>query len=80
MTHRWFKRTGDLRSVAAGQAPPVRPTTPIANNAWLCSSMFLGAEAMFFAGLIGAFLVFRIASPVLAAAVSAAPAVRGYRD
>ena len=26
--------------------------------------MFLGAEAMFFAGLIGAFLVFRIASPV----------------
>ena len=45
-------------------APPVRPTTPIANNAWLAVLMFLGAEAMFFAGLIGAFLVFRIASPV----------------
>ena len=28
------------------------------------SVMFLGAEAMFFAGLIGAFLVFRIGSPV----------------
>ena len=45
-------------------APPVRPNTPIANNAWLAGLMFLGAEAMFFAGLIGAFLVFRIASPV----------------
>jgi cytochrome c oxidase subunit III len=45
-------------------APPVRPNTPIANNAWLAVLMFLGAEAMFFAGLIGAFLVFRIASPV----------------
>jgi cytochrome c oxidase subunit III len=44
--------------------PPVRPNTPIANNAWLAVLMFLGAEAMFFAGLIGAFLVFRIASPV----------------
>ena len=45
-------------------APPVRPNTPIASNAWLAVLMFLGAEAMFFAGLIGAFLVFRIASPV----------------
>src|SRR5258708_28093803 len=45
-------------------APPVRPNTPIANNAWLAVLMLLGAEAMFFAGLIGAFLVFRIASPV----------------
>ena len=26
--------------------------------------MFLGAEAMFFAGLMGAFLVFRVGSPV----------------
>ena len=44
--------------------PPVRPNTPIAANAWLAVLMFLGAEAMFFAGLIGAFLVFRIANPV----------------
>jgi cytochrome c oxidase subunit 3 len=44
--------------------PPVRPNTPIASNAWLAVLMFLGAEAMFFAGLIGAFLVFRIGSPI----------------
>ncbi len=45
-------------------APPVRPTTPIGSNAWLGVLMFLGAEAMFFAGLIGAFLVFRVGSAV----------------
>ncbi len=44
--------------------PPVWPNIPIASNAWLAVLMFLGAEAMFFAGLIGAFLVFRIASPI----------------
>lgn len=44
--------------------PPVRPNAPIANNAWLAVLMFLGAEAMFFAGLIGAYLVFRIGSQV----------------
>jgi cytochrome c oxidase subunit III len=45
-------------------APPVRPNTPIASNAWLATVMFLGAEAMFFAGLIGAFIVFRMGSPI----------------
>jgi cytochrome c oxidase subunit III len=44
--------------------PPVRPNTPIGSNAWLAVLMFLGAEAMFFAGLIGAFIVFRIGSAV----------------
>jgi cytochrome c oxidase subunit III len=44
--------------------PPVRPNQPIGSNAWLGVLMFLGAEAMFFAGLIGAFLVFRIGSEV----------------
>ena len=44
--------------------PPVRPNVPFASNAWLAVLMFLGAEAMFFAGLIGAFIVFRIANPV----------------
>ena len=44
--------------------PPVRPNIPFASNAWLAVLMFLGAEAMFFAGLIGAFIVFRIANPV----------------
>ncbi|MGH7797602.1 MAG: cytochrome c oxidase subunit 3 [Candidatus Binatia bacterium] len=45
-------------------SPPVRPNTPIGTNAWLGTVMFLGAEAMFFAGLMGAFLVFRVGSPV----------------
>jgi cytochrome c oxidase subunit 3 len=45
-------------------APPVRPNMPIASNAWLATVMFLGAEAMFFAGLIGAFIVFRLGSPI----------------
>jgi cytochrome c oxidase subunit III len=44
--------------------PPVRPNQPIGSNAWLGVLMFLGAEAMFFAGLIGAFLVFRIGSEI----------------
>ena len=45
-------------------APPVRPNAPIASNAWLATVMFLGAEAMFFAGLIGAFIVFRMGSSI----------------
>jgi heme/copper-type cytochrome/quinol oxidase subunit 3 len=44
--------------------PPVRPNAPIASNAWLATVMFLGAETMFFAGLIGAFIVFRIGSSI----------------
>jgi cytochrome c oxidase subunit III len=43
-----------------GDPPPVRPSAPLAANAWLAVMMFLGAEAMFFAGLIGAYLVFRV--------------------
>jgi cytochrome c oxidase subunit 3 len=45
-------------------APPVRPNAPIVSNARLATVMFLAAEAMFFAGLIGAFIVFRIGSAV----------------
>ena len=45
-------------------SPPVRPNVPIGSNAWLATLMFLGAEAMFFAGLIGAYLVFRVGSLV----------------
>ena len=37
---------------------------PIASNARVATVMFLAAEAMFFAGLIGAFIVFRIGSAV----------------
>ena len=45
-------------------APPVRPNAPLGSNAWLAVLMFLGAEAMFFAGLIGAFIVFRVGATV----------------
>src|SRR5919109_3191369 len=42
--------------------PPVRPNTPVGSNAWLAVLMFLGAETMFFAGLLGAYIVFRVAA------------------
>lgn len=45
-------------------APPVRPNLPILNNARLAVIMLLAAELMFFAGLIGAFLVFRLSATV----------------
>ncbi len=45
-------------------APPVRPNLPILNNARLAVVMLLAAEMMFFAGLIGAFLVFRLSATV----------------
>jgi cytochrome c oxidase subunit III len=45
-------------------APPISLNTPIGSNAWLGVLMFLGAEAMFFAGLIGAFIVFRLSAPI----------------
>jgi cytochrome c oxidase subunit III len=44
-------------------APPVWSNVPLGSNAWVAVLMFLGAEAMFFAGLIGAYLVFRLGSP-----------------
>jgi cytochrome c oxidase subunit 3 len=44
--------------------PPVRPNLPILNNARLAVIMLLAAELMFFAGLIGAFLVFRLSATV----------------
>ncbi len=45
-------------------SPPSVPTTPAVSNERLGLLVFLGAEAMFFAGLIGAFLVFRLGSEV----------------
>ena len=81
MTHRWFKRTGDLRSVAAVHrrrrfGPIHRSPTMLGSQSLCC----LGAEAMFFAGLIGAFLVFRIASPVWPPPFQPRLPTRGYRD
>ena len=52
------------RPFAGGGGPPVRPNVPILNNARLGVVMLLGAELMFFAGLIGAFLVFRLSAQV----------------
>ena len=47
-----------------GDPPPVQPNAPVLNNAHLAVLMLLGAEVMFFAGLIGAFLVFRLSAAV----------------
>src|SRR5574341_1451449 len=47
-----------------GEPPPVRPQAPVGNNAWLAVLMLLGAEAMFFAGLMGAYIVFRLSATV----------------
>ena len=47
-----------------GEPPPVRPNAQVGSNAWLAILMMLGAEAMFFAGLMGAYIVFRIGSTV----------------
>jgi cytochrome c oxidase subunit III len=44
--------------------PPVRPNVTIGSNAWVAVLVFLGAEAMFFAGLIGAYIVFRVSAPI----------------
>jgi heme/copper-type cytochrome/quinol oxidase subunit 3 len=41
----------------------MRPV-PLGSNAWLAVLITLGAEAMFFAGLIGAYIVFRVGSPI----------------
>lgn len=43
-------------------SPPIAVEEPIVSNARLAVLMFLAAEAMFFAGLIGAFIVFRLGS------------------
>jgi len=48
-----------------GEPSSVPPATdPLVSSVRLAVMMFIGAEAMFFAGLIGAFIVFRIASPL----------------
>lgn len=52
------------RFADGGPHPPGTSGEPVVSNARLALLMFLGAEAMFFAGLIGAFLVFRLGSPI----------------
>ena len=53
-TEAWIPRFG-------GGPPPPRPE-PLVSNAHLGMLIFIAAEAMFFTGLIGAFLVFRFGS------------------
>ena len=51
--------------VEFGGGPPSSPRAePLISNAQLGVMMFIGAEVMFFAGLIGAFLVLRLSSEV----------------
>ena len=45
---------GNRRSDRQGE-----PVGPLVRNGYIGMAVFLGAEAMFFAGLIGVFLVFR---------------------
>ncbi len=47
-----------------GPPPPSRSREPAISNARLGLFVFLGAELMFFAGLIGAFMVYRLGSEV----------------
>jgi len=49
---------------AFGEGPPPSRSEPVISNARLGLMMFIGAEVMFFAGLIGAFLVLRLSSEV----------------
>jgi heme/copper-type cytochrome/quinol oxidase subunit 3 len=51
--------------VFGGGEPPDRPSglsQPLVSNARLAVMMLIAAETMFFSGLIGAFIVFRVAS------------------
>ncbi len=51
-------------SFGGGPPPPSRSREPAISNARLGLFVFLGAELMFFAGLIGAFMVYRLGSEV----------------
>ncbi len=51
-------------SAFGGGPPPPPSAEPVISNARLGLMMFIGAEVMFFAGLIGAFLVLRLSSEV----------------
>lgn len=51
-------------SAFGGGPPPPSSAEPVISNARLGLMMFIGAEVMFFAGLIGAFLVLRLSSDV----------------
>jgi heme/copper-type cytochrome/quinol oxidase subunit 3 len=54
---------GEAKARTGGPSDPPPFSEPIVSNARLGLLMLLAAEAMLFAGLIGAFLVFRLSSP-----------------
>ena len=51
-------------SLGGGPPPPSTNAVPAISNARLGLFVFLGAELMFFVGLIGAFMVYRLGSEV----------------
>jgi len=75
LTHRFMARDATLRKYIepvetarvpafGGGDPPAPPATsrPIVSNARIAVLMFIAAEVMFFAGLIGGFIVFRVSA------------------
>ena len=58
-------KTTRVPAFGGGEPPaPPRALAPIVSNARLAILMFIAAEVMFFAGLIGAFIVFKLAAPL----------------
>src|SRR5215470_2131056 len=57
--------TARVPGFGGGEPPaPPRALRPIVSNARIAVLMFIAAEVMFFAGLIGAFIVFRLSAQI----------------
>jgi cytochrome c oxidase subunit III len=54
--------TGRVPSFGGGEPPAPPRSAPVISNARIAVMMFIAAEVMFFAGLVGAFIVFRLAA------------------
>ena len=62
-THETTEALVAVPGYGGGPPPPSIPRPPV-SNARMGMLMLIGAETMFFAGLIGAYVVFRFGSPV----------------
>ena len=62
-THETTEALVAVPGYGGGPPPPSIPQPPV-SNARMGMLMLIGAETMFFAGLIGAYVVFRFGSPV----------------